>query len=372
MSSKDSVSTAQKIDELESIRGLAALLVVFYHIPKWHPMMDVGMINNGYLMVELFFVLSGFVIFSAYGERINTRADVVRFQFLRFGRLYPVHLLFLLVFVLIELAKYVAATKFGIASPNTEPFRENNLLAFAQQLLLVQAIGPTGNELTFNGPAWSISVEFYTYLIFALAILVFKEARVYLFGAIAAICVVLLATKLTFGFTDLLRCLAGFFVGCLTALATRNADRTWPNYASLLVAVAIVAFLQLKTTKDLDVVIYLLTATLIASLVLSPGSLLNRLLNLGALGWLGTVSYSVYMCHAAVIWTVNQTFRVFLGRPEAIDRHGDSVPQLSAADTLVGSALIIFAVLVVSGLVFNYVEKPLRERSRRFASERLR
>jgi peptidoglycan/LPS O-acetylase OafA/YrhL len=51
-----------KIEELESIRGLAALLVVFFHIPKWNIMFDIGIINNAYMMVDLFFVLSGFVI----------------------------------------------------------------------------------------------------------------------------------------------------------------------------------------------------------------------------------------------------------------------------------------------------------------------
>lgn len=51
-----------KIKELESIRGLAAFLVVFYHLPKWNPILDIRLVNNGYLMVHLFFVLSGFVI----------------------------------------------------------------------------------------------------------------------------------------------------------------------------------------------------------------------------------------------------------------------------------------------------------------------
>ena len=55
--------SSTKVEELESIRGLAALLVVFYHIPKWNPLLEIGIINNGYLMVELFFVLSGFVIY---------------------------------------------------------------------------------------------------------------------------------------------------------------------------------------------------------------------------------------------------------------------------------------------------------------------
>ncbi len=86
---------AIKIEELESIRGLAALLIVFHHIPKWNPILDTKIINNGYLMVELFFVLSGFVIFSAYANKIGDKRDLLRFQFLRFGRLYPVHLLFL-------------------------------------------------------------------------------------------------------------------------------------------------------------------------------------------------------------------------------------------------------------------------------------
>lgn len=123
-----------KIEELESIRGLAALLVVFYHIPNWNPLFDIGIIRNGYLMVELFFVLSGFVIYSAYAGRIGSSKDLMRFQFLRFGRLYPVHLLFLLVYVGFELAKYIAQSRLGISSPNSQPFRENSLMALVQHV----------------------------------------------------------------------------------------------------------------------------------------------------------------------------------------------------------------------------------------------
>jgi peptidoglycan/LPS O-acetylase OafA/YrhL len=56
----------EKIEELESIRGLAALLVVFFHIPIENSYLDIGIIKNGYLMVDLFFVLSGFVIYNSY------------------------------------------------------------------------------------------------------------------------------------------------------------------------------------------------------------------------------------------------------------------------------------------------------------------
>ena len=43
-----------KIEELESIRGLAAFLVVFYHLPKWSPILGIGLVNNDYLMFHLY------------------------------------------------------------------------------------------------------------------------------------------------------------------------------------------------------------------------------------------------------------------------------------------------------------------------------
>ena len=97
------MSKSEKILELESIRGLAAVLIFFFHIPKWNPLLNIGIINNGDLVVELFFVLSGFVIYRTYENKIFNVKDLLRFQFLRFGRLYPVHFLFLLVFIFLIL-----------------------------------------------------------------------------------------------------------------------------------------------------------------------------------------------------------------------------------------------------------------------------
>jgi len=58
------IPTIEKYEELDSIRGIAALLVVFEHIPNWNEsFFNFVIFRNGYLMVELFFVLSGFVIF---------------------------------------------------------------------------------------------------------------------------------------------------------------------------------------------------------------------------------------------------------------------------------------------------------------------
>jgi peptidoglycan/LPS O-acetylase OafA/YrhL len=362
-----------KISELESLRGLAALLVVFFHVPTWNSFLNVRIISNGYLMVELFFVLSGFVICNAYCNNIKTTRDLMRFQFLRFGRLYPVHLLFLLIFLLIEVAKYVAQFGFDIVSPNSQPFRENNFTALIQHIFLIQAIGPAGRPVTFNIPAWSISVEFYTYLIFGCVVLLSRKGYQYfVFSLIAIASVVLLVSAAGFGFEDMLRGLAGFFIGCLTAVAVKNLTLKVSRFASVLLFLAIIAFLQFKPHKAYDVAIYFLTAGLIGALVLQKNGLLNSVLRLKIFVWLGSISYSLYMSHEAVEWIANQIFRVVLKAPEIIAPSGRSIPQLSGLSAILGVSFIVILSFLVSSLVYKFVEKPWRERSREFAFSRLK
>mgnify|MGYP001342687094 FL=1 len=359
-----------KVEELESIRGLAALLVVFYHVPKWNPLLDIRIINNGYLMVELFFVLSGFVIYNAYSEKIVSIKDLIRFQFLRFGRLYPVHFFFLIIYIFIEVAKYLVQLKFEISSPNSQPFIENNLMALFQQIFLIQAIGPTGNSLTFNGPAWSISVEFFTYLIFGVITLLVHKNKVVFFLILSLISLLMLGTQSTFGFDKLVGCLAGFFIGCLTASTTEKLSITIPNYVSLFIFVIILVFLQIKTPHEYDLMIYMLTSALIASIVLSKKGLLKKFLNLKILTWLGSISYAVYMSHSAVIWVINQFFRVVMKRPEIII-NSQSTPQLDKVETFIAWILVVTLVLLLSKFVFYFIEKPMREKSRLIAFSKL-
>jgi peptidoglycan/LPS O-acetylase OafA/YrhL len=82
-----------KLVELESIRGLAAILVLFFHIPAWNARIyEINAIRNGYLMVDLFFALSGFVMYrqTAFGRcgnwlNFNFSDLVGSFQYTRFS-----------------------------------------------------------------------------------------------------------------------------------------------------------------------------------------------------------------------------------------------------------------------------------------------
>ncbi|WP_076792567.1 acyltransferase [Chlorobium sp. KB01] len=362
----------KKIEELESIRGLAALLIVFGHIPKWNPVCYIPVVDNGSLMVELFFVLSGFVLFNAYGDKIFSIKDLVRFQFLRFGRLYPVHLLFLIVFLFFEFAKYIFQVKYGIISPNSVPFERNNFTAFIQNILLVQSVLPNSSQ-TFNYPSWSISVEFYTYLIFGLGVLYFKRLKIHFFALFAIISTVLLVSGFTLGFGPMFRCTAGFFIGCMTAQLIKNRKIISSGYKWLSIAMffLIVVFLQTRINYDTNSYMYFLGSALISSLILVPDGWLNRVLKFRVFTWLGTISYSVYMSHPAIEWVANQIVRVLLKRPEAIGINGYSTPQLSVTETFIAYAVILSVVLITSTLVYTYFEKPLRDKSRSLAYSKL-
>lgn len=364
MTQAESYKKIPKIEELESIRGLAALLVVFHHTPIWNPLFNARFIYNGYLMVDLFFVLSGFVIFNAYNNKITTKKELARFQFLRFGRLYPVHLFFLLAYLIVEITKYIAQQKFGLQSH--EPvFSNNNATAFIDHLFLIQAFQPEHLH-SFNQPSWSISTELYTYLLFGLIVLFFKQLKYVIFACIAVISLIMLLTGLTCSYEFVLRCFAGFFTGCLTATAIKYVTINLSRYASTAVFIVIILFLQLKITQQFDECILFLTAALIATLILSPNGLLNSILKINLFEWLGTISYSIYMSHAVIIWIVNNFFRVALKRPE-IYVNGENTPQLSIFESLIGYLVIITAALLVSAFTYNFIEKPMREKSRQIA-----
>jgi peptidoglycan/LPS O-acetylase OafA/YrhL len=361
-----------RIWELESVRGMAAFLVVLFHVPAWNlDLYDQPIIRNAYLMVDLFFVLSGFVIYNAYATRLVSGRDILRFQFLRFGRLYPVHLLFLLVYLAIEFAKYLAQTRLHMVSANSTPFKENSAQAFVEQLLLVQAIGPTRNSLSFNGPAWSISVEFYTYLIFAAVVWATGRAKHLVFGALLAAALWLLVGVADFGFNELLRCITGFFLGALAAALCKDTPVRLPPFYSLVVFVALIALLVLHTGSGVSVILYLVSAALVLSITLSRDGWFRRVLNWPVLTWLGTISYSLYMSHSAVMWVTNQIVRALVKGPEVV-LYGSSTPQLTLAQALGAYAFAIAAVLAVSQLSYRFVEKPFRERSRRALSTRAR
>src|SRR4051812_18997118 len=153
---------------LDGLRGLAALLIVLYHVRWTNHLSGSQFIQNSYLAVDLFFILSGFVISWAYRGKIGSAADAYRFLTVRLFRVYPLHLAALLALAAFETAKLIALHR-GATVPDQMPFTgSNSVSGLIASLLMVQSWGIL-DHLGWNWPSWSIGAECLAYVAFALA-----------------------------------------------------------------------------------------------------------------------------------------------------------------------------------------------------------
>jgi peptidoglycan/LPS O-acetylase OafA/YrhL len=157
----------ETIAALTGLRAFGALWVVLHHVrplldraaPDWlllHHYADLG-----YLGVDLFSFLSGFVIAHNYAERLAHPAPGQRRRFfwLRVARLFPLHL-----FAMASLGGLFLA----LGSPALGPAEQYTAGGFVAQLLLVHAWG-LRSDLDWNVPSWTVSAEWLCYLVFPLA-----------------------------------------------------------------------------------------------------------------------------------------------------------------------------------------------------------
>lgn len=166
------------LHNLTSLRGIAAILVAVLHFHFFLgpivPYKDAAIIDKFYLMVDLFFILSGFIMCYVYErtfEKGFKKSNYKDFLIARLARIYPLHILTLLAEFLIFLS-LILIGKFDILSPpNQHLYR---LDAIPVQLTFLQTVG-IYNFDTFNAPAWSLSAEWWAYVLFPFLFLLFRK-----------------------------------------------------------------------------------------------------------------------------------------------------------------------------------------------------
>lgn len=298
------MSARPELPALTGVRGLAAWAVVLYHIRlsvAGLPEGVVTLLSKGYLAVDFFFLLSGFVIWITWGTRLREGglAAVPGFLRKRIARVWPLHLFMLA--AAIALALVMAAT--GRHDPREFPFDELSL-----HILLVQNWGFT-NTLSWNDPAWSISCESAAYLLFPLLALAIEWRRMPSMVVLAALIasVVLLhaifrgAGAQTLG-TDitrlgLIRCLIEFGAGTATGalwLRWRDEARRPALIAALTGSGLLLAALVGVLPETLGVPAVFIAALLSLALTCDmPGNPLEG----RAIHYLGEISYATYLGH---------------------------------------------------------------------------
>lgn len=295
--------------------------------------------TDGYRAVQLFWLIWGFVFASVYlGREVTTRSFVVN----RFARLYPLHLLTLLVVAALQAISLDWLGRWQI-------YTNNDLPHFGVQLLMASNWLST-STFSFNGPIWSVSLEVLVYALFWLTRPFLYRAG--LLGPAVLAALFLLATRLVPQLQVMaMTCGFYFFAGVACNLVVRQRWLTAPLLG--VAGALLIASGFLIGWIVLSVPLCLAGALLLAVAIERPlGALVARRLH-----WIGDSTYGLYLWHVPVQIAALIVLDGVVGSRAAV-----TSPLFLVAFLCVVAALALLA--------FRLFEAPMRRRLRRLDENR--
>lgn len=303
---------ANHIPSITPLKGIAALCIVACHYlgliklaqPKYdlQPKFLELLMDKGYLWVDLFFIVSGLVIFHVYHIRFSqgvNKDNYRQFLIARFARVYPLHLFTLLFLLALQLPIYLVEPQYAFSE------RYFPLIGIITNITLMGSFGnlPYG----WNDISWAVGAEWYTYMIFpfllplflrnsSLRILLNCLMPIFLLFGLSKLSVASPNTLRLFKDYGFVRCLLDFILGIGIYQAYQ---KSWlrrilsRNYVFLLAWVWIITVIL---TGGHDAWTIPGFALLVISGVLNRGKV-SRILNMKELIFLGKISYSIYLIH---------------------------------------------------------------------------
>ncbi|MFD0751299.1 acyltransferase family protein [Mucilaginibacter calamicampi] len=291
---------------LDGFRGICAIVVVVYHTHVLGTFTEWIFFRNGSLFVDFFFILSGFVLCHSYGQRLFNKTVFKQFLISRTFRLFPLHLFMLLVFILFETGKSVAQSKgYNFTTPSFSGVNDESEIFF--NLFLLQSWLSNASIYSFNYPSWSISVEYYTYIILGLILFIVPAFRTTIFFIIVALTFFLMFNGSHLLKDEAVGGLFCFFSGCLCYLLyLRIKDallsKTSYNFLEIISLSALVLIFEMNIDHKNIVVSFLF---MIIILIFSfEGGIISAILKSKPVGYLGKLSYSIYLTHASILFLV--------------------------------------------------------------------
>ena len=357
-----------ELSALTSLRGIAALFVLSHHflfvlLEKLPRTIPSHLFYKSYLWVDLFFLLSGFVLAYVYQARFESaveKASYKRFMWARFARVYPLHLFMLVLFVVLEAVKWWLVTSHSagaeyLGTPFSDSYSSFTLFT---NLLLLQTFHW---DAYWNQPAWSISAEWLIYFTVPWLIYHFHRAT----KAAMAISVIVVLMILSgvegyfgnlgydyAGWPMLLRCLGECVMGVVAFQCYRH--NYWARFAAAkwaLVALIFNLFLLALPIPGVLSVAGFFWLVLCAARVPANG---GYLLRWSPLVYLGKISFSIYMFHWLVLDLLRHGSLYFTGQPLS-----KNLSLLGEIEVFVAATIVVLA---IAPLLYHFVETPLRNR----------
>ena len=374
------------LPNLTPLRGIAALLTVIFHVDLYIGMGSGGLLrpenslllSKLYLMVDFFFVLSGFIMYHVYGKLFASSVDgssFKKFAIARFARVYPLHFFTLLYLVGLRIWFLTAGGR------DADPFATSSFTweSIPTNLLLIQSMN-IHNWFTWNNAAWSISTEWWMYMIFPFLVLPFMRlssvSKIAIFVACFAgyvfIMLVLqhyvtvppalsfikprpdINVAYQFGF---LRCLFGFVIGMIIYLAYKNgfAQRLFANGTTLILSTLCLAICLHFGVPDVFTVMFYPLIILSAAY---GSKNIDKLFGNKVMQRLGDWSFSIYMVHQPIVYTFFTMQAFFNPAQPGLPAGPPPPPGLMTAWTI--CLVFIAFTLLLSWLTYKYVEVPSR------------
>lgn len=379
------MQTNKYLTNLTPLRGIAALLTVVYHVDIVLSIFFGGPLVGGkktfllshmYVMVDFFFVLSGFILCYVYAQNFKDSVDgnsFKKFTIARFARVYPLHLFSLLLTALFLFLLHQWGAE---VSPVFDA--ENSIYSFITNLFLLQSMN-LHKWFTFTHASWSISTEWWMYMLFPFLVAPFmklsKVGRLVIFAFCIAgylligymlVSLVTVPDSLSFlrpngpqpfnlnvayqfGF---FRCSFGFVIGMMMYFGYKEnwAKQLFTSgYTFLFLVLGVMLCLHFGV-PDIFTVLFFPFILLSAAY---GNKNMNAILATKPLQKLGDWSFSIYLIHQPFLYQG----AVFFANP---NKTRITVPKLNIFTSWLICLIFIVFILFISYLSYSFIELPVR------------
>lgn len=338
--------------KLESLRGIAAVFVVVYHSKFDVISGGSAVFNSGWLFVDFFFVLSGFVMCHAYNEKLRCGLAFGSYFYSRLARLFPLHIFILVCWLPLIAIKYVYfANGFG----GTDPALTENWQTFFNTFFLINSLG---FKAGFNVPSWSISAEFVAYFLFFLFATTLKAKKIQVMVSIGLTAIIYFLTfvydgpfeQYTYDY-GFLRSIPAFFLGVFVYLVFESRlekFRLGSVLESFLIT-CVVAVLTMVSIQSYHWAYLSVILFAVSVLVFSVSNgVISKILDTQILRTLGRYSYSIYMVHMLILTSLADLFEHVLGM---------DVSAITGVYSLMINTFQLALVVLISHFTYKYIEK---------------